>query len=362
MKINIRIFALVVIGLLLVCAASCKKNATKKPANVPAVQELPPGDGLFAGISTSKGDIVVRLEFQKTPLTVCNFAGLAEGKLIASLGKPFYNGMTFHRVVTLANGDDQDFLIQSGAPGGIGGTGLGYTFPDEIVPSLKHDRPGILTMPNDGPNTNGSQFLITLAPAPWFDGSHTMFGEVVEGMDVCKSIRQGDIINKITIIRKGPLAEQFRTDQTGYNRLINANGTAAAQRLAALRADQIKQINTKFPTAKKTSSGIRYMILQTGSGPKPARGKKVEINYIGSFLNGWNFENSFVMGKPVEIVIGTGMVIKGWDETIKDMKVGERRLAVIPPELAYKERGNTPDGPVPPNWFLVYEIELVGIK
>jgi peptidylprolyl isomerase len=170
------------------------------------------GDGLFARINTAKGDIVVRLEYQKTPLTVCNFVALAEGTMTAARGKPFYDGLVFHRVIS-------DFMIQGGDPLGNGQGGPGYQFRDEIVSTLKHDGPGILSMANAGPRTNGSQFFITHKSTPWLDGRHTVFGKVVQGQDAVNAIRQGDRINRITIIRNGADAQAFKADQGAFDRL-----------------------------------------------------------------------------------------------------------------------------------------------
>ncbi|MCL2763310.1 MAG: peptidylprolyl isomerase [Treponema sp.] len=312
------------------------------------------GNGLFARINTDKGDIVVMLEFQKTPLTVCNFVALAEGKMDVTGGKPYYNGLSFHRVIA-------DFMIQGGCPQGTGSGGPGYRFPDEIVPSLKHDGPGILSMANAGPGTNGSQFFITHKDTPWLDGKHTVFGRVVAGQNVVDAIRQGDKIKSITIIRNGSLASQFKADQAAFDSLLRESGTAAADRAKAQRDASIAEINQKYPNTTQTASGVKYIIQKNGSGNKPAPGKTVQVHYKGTFLSGQVFDNSEMRGAPLEFPAGVGRVIKGWDEMVLDMRVGERRLAIIPPELAYGEQG-AGGGAIPPNSFLVFEMELIGIK
>ena len=175
-------------------------------------QEL--GDGLFAKIVTEKGDIVIRLEYERTPLTVCNFVALAEGNMNASKDKPFYDGLVFHRVIA-------DFMIQGGCPQGRGTGGPGYRFRDEFHPALRHNRAGILSMANSGPNTNGSQFFITHVPTPWLDNKHSVFGHVVQGQNVVNSIIQGDKIERITIIRNGEAANAFKADQENFDRLTN---------------------------------------------------------------------------------------------------------------------------------------------
>ncbi|MCL2832535.1 MAG: peptidylprolyl isomerase [Treponema sp.] len=312
------------------------------------------GDGLFARITTVRGDIVVRLEYQKTPLTVCNFVALAEGKMNITANKPFYNGLTFHRVIA-------NFMIQGGDPLGNGRGGPGYQFPDEFDPSLKHDGPGVLSMANAGPNTNGSQFFITHVATPWLDGKHTIFGRVVQGQDVVNAIVQGDKIDKITIIRNGPAAMAFRADQTAFDALLrNRNAAMAADALNRRNAD-LAEIDKKYPNTTTTSSGLKYIITKKGTGDKPAPGKTVSVKYKGMLLSGQVFDNSDISGKPLEFKAGTGQVIAGFDQTVLDMAVGEQRLVIIPPELAYgeTEMGN---GLIPSNSFLIFELELLGVK
>jgi peptidylprolyl isomerase len=178
-------------------------------------------DGVYAEFETSKGKILLQLEYEKTPLTVANFVGLAEGTKWYSRdgsapkeqGKPFYDGLTFHRVIP-------DFMIQGGDPTGTGRGGPGYRFRDEIVPSLKHDRAGVLSMANAGPETNGSQFFITHKETPWLNGKHTVFGHVVEGQDVVNKIMNGDTIKSVKIIRVGEKAKAFKGDEAEFQKLL----------------------------------------------------------------------------------------------------------------------------------------------
>jgi len=348
MKIRI-ISNCILIGAVLILCNVCKADA----------QNL--GDGLFARITTNRGDIIVRLEYQRAPLTVCNFVALAEGNMNASSGKHFYDGLTFHRVISRANGDEQDFMIQGGCPLGNGMGGPGYRFPDEIVPALKHDRPGVLSMANAGPNTNGSQFFITIVPTPHLDGRHTVFGYVVQGQNIVNTTKQGDRIERITIIRNGQAASAFRADQETFDSLQRQVQSVIESGIQAQRQANIDKINADFPDALQTASGIRYIIQSPGSGEKPASGKTVKVNYEGRLLSGMVFDRSDLRGGPLEFQVGTGRVIQGWDETVLDMRPGEKRLVIIPPELAYGDN-DVGNGVIPANSFLVFEMELVSFQ
>ena len=326
------------------------------------------GDGLFARIKTNRGDIFVRLEYQKAPLTVCNFVALAEGNMDRHKGKRYYDGLNFHRVISVANGDGQDFMIQGGCPDGNGRGGPGYQFPDEIDPSLKHDRPGVLSMANAGPGTNGSQFFITIVPTPHLDGRHTVFGFVVRGQDIVNNIKQGDKIEQITIIRNGRDASAFKADQQSFNTLLAGLNAAAAEAAAAAasraqaqRQADIDRVDSEYSNTQITSSGIRYTIERQGSGNKPARGSNVRVHYTGRLLNGTVFDSSISRGDPLEFAAGTGRVIQGWDEMVLDMRVGEKRLVVIPPELGYGDR-EVGGGLIPANSFLIFEMELMSFR
>lgn len=181
------------------------------------MQKIRLDDGLYAEITTNRGVILVKLTMEETPMTVANFVGLAEGTITnqaKEAGVPYYDGLVFHRVISTANGDAQDFMIQGGDPTGTGAGGPGYRFADEFHPALKHDRPGVLSMANAGPGTNGSQFFITIVETPWLDNMHTVFGSVVEGMDIVNTSMTGDVMQTVKIIRVGDAAENFNAAKT----------------------------------------------------------------------------------------------------------------------------------------------------
>jgi len=310
------------------------------------------GDGLFARISTNKGDIVLRLEYKKAPLTVCNFVALAEGKMTIPGNKPFYDGLPFHRVVP-------NFMIQGGDPLGNGSGGPGYKFPDEFDPGLKHDGPGILSMANAGPGTNGSQFFITHTATPWLDGKHSVFGRVVQGQDVVNSIQQGDTIQRITIIRNGEDARDFQADQAAFDSLLKAALTAEEARRQAARDMEIALIKEEYPEAMEDSQGIFVLIRKPGKGPKPQVGDTVTVKYQALLLSGRVFDNSDLHGGSVDFVLGR--ILPGLDLSLQDMNPGEERIAIVPPELAYGEQG-AGNGAIPPNAFIVFDLELAGVK
>lgn len=309
-------------------------------------------DGLYARLVTSKGDILLSLEFAKTPLTVANFVGLAEGAKESNRGQGvrFYDGLTFHRVLA-------DFMIQGGDPLGNGSGGPGYKFPDEIDDTLTHDGPGVLSMANAGPDTNGSQFFITHTKTPWLDGKHTVFGRTVEGQAVVNAIGAGDIIKTIEIIRIGDKAQAFKADQASFNALLAQLLQDKAQGRKKINSRDLALIKEKYPQAISLPSGLMYVVLVEGAGDKtPQPGTTVSVHYSGRLLNGKKFDSSLDRGKPLQFPVGVGRVIKGWDEAFLSMKKGEKRILIIPPHLGY---GEMRIGPIPPNSLLVFEVELL---
>ena len=310
-------------------------------------------DGLYAVLDTGKGTVVISLEYEKVPMTVGNFVGLAEGKLDAAKGKPFYDGVVFHRV-------EPGFVVQGGDPAGNGTGGPGYKFPDEFSPELKHEGPGILSMANAGPNTNGSQFFITLDAAPWLDGKHSVFGKVIEGMDIVKAIAVGDKINKLRIERVGSAAKAFDVSQKAWDERLAASYTALKAGAQAKRDSDIAQIVSKWPDTVKDENGIFQKTIRKGFGDLPAKGDTVSVIYKGMLLDGTVFDQSALSGGPLKFRIGTGEIIEGWEKVAATMRKGEKRLVVIPPELAYGSSGIS--GVIPADSFLVFEMELTAIS
>ena len=323
--------------------------------------ELP--DGLYAEIVTSKGTIVAELEFEKTPVTVANFVSLAEGKNAFATenlrNKPFYNGLRFHRVLA-------DFMIQGGDPLGNGSGDAGYKFKDEIT-DLRHDSPGILSMANSGPGTNGSQFFITHVPTPWLDGKHTVFGHVVlNGMETVNKIVQDDTIVSVTIIRKGQDAKKFDAAKVFSDYFINSENKIA---------EKVALFEKSKATAIKTPSGLQYMIIEKGTGKKPVDGTPIFIHYAGFFENGTLFDSSMEnvakdFGKydearsaqggyqPIAFQAGKKVgMIPGFIEGIEQLSFGDRALIFIPANLAYGEAGA--GNVIPPNTPLIFDITLM---
>ena len=308
-------------------------------------------EGIYAKFNTSKGEILVKLTYDKTPGTVGNFVALAEGQMknsAKSEGSPYYDGLSFHRVIS-------DFMIQGGCPLGTGTGDPGYKFDDEFHPDLRHSGPGVLSMANAGPGTNGSQFFITHVATPWLDNKHTVFGHVEHGQEVVDTIAQGDLIESLEILRVGKDAEAwdaiaaFRTfENSRIERLAKAKEEAEAA---------LEKVTEGFD---KTESGLWFKLLDKGNGPEAQKGKTVSVHYEGSLLNGQVFDSSFQRNQPISFQLGVGQVIPGWDEGIQLLKVGDKARLIIPPELAYGAGGA--GGVIPPNATLLFDVELVDVQ
>lgn len=341
-------------------------------------------DGMYAVIETSKGDITCTLAYNKTPVTVASFVSLAEGKNTFAAdgfkGKKFFDGLTFHRVV-------EDFVIQGGDPMGDGSGGPGYAFADEIT-DLTHDREGILSMANAGPGTNGSQFFITLGPQPDLDGRHTVFGYVVDGMDVVRNIAVGDTINKVTIIRNGEQAKKFDAEKV-FKNYVDQEKSHRQEREKALQQQRLEYDKKYKPViaakkayfdglrekATKTKSGVRYHIISKGNGKKPENGTMLKIHYAGYLEDGHLFDTSMEavaqefgsfderrksqMGySPISVEAGRRQgLIPGFAEGIEQLGYGDKAVIYIPAVLGYGPQGA--GDLIPPDANLIFEIEIV---
>ncbi|MGL6038039.1 MAG: peptidylprolyl isomerase [Soonwooa sp.] len=333
-------------------------------------------DGLYAKMQTSKGEMLIKLEDEKAPVTVANFVGLAEGKIPnkAKADKvPFYDGTIFHRVI-------KDFMIQGGDPQGTGMGDPGYKFADEKN-DLKHTGKGILSMANSGPNTNGSQFFITEVATPWLDGRHTIFGKVVKGEEVIDTIanvekgpndkpKEDIVLQKVTVFSKGDQYKKYdpaKTFEEGKAKIEEKNKAFAAKeeadrlkKLQEFQANQDKLVNELKAGMQSTPSGLFYKITKSNpSGKAPKTGDVVSVHYAGKLVDGEEFDNSFKRGEPIQIPIGVGQVIKGWDEGIQLLKEGEAATLLIPASLGYGQRGA--GGVIPANAWLVFDVELVKV-
>ena len=308
-------------------------------------------DGLYAKFNTSKGEILIALEFQKTPGTVGNFVALAEGNLENSVkpqGQKYYDGLKFHRVIP-------DFMIQGGCPQGTGTGNPGYQFDDEFHPDLKHDGPGVLSMANSGPGTNGSQFFITHIETSWLDNKHTVFGKMEHGQEVVDAIAQDDTLDSLEIIRVGAEAEAFNAVEA-----FRTFEGSREKRIAEEKQKSEGELEKLANGFDKTDSGLRYQIIQKGDGVKAEKGKTVSVHYKGQLSDGTVFDSSYKRNQPIEFPLGVGQVISGWDEGIQLLKVGDKARFVIPSNLGYGAQGA--GGVIPPDATLIFDVELMDVK
>lgn len=308
-------------------------------------------DGIYAKFNTSKGEILIKLTHDKTPGTVGNFVALAEGNMentVKSQGSPYYDGLKFHRVIP-------DFMIQGGCPLGTGTGDAGYKFDDEFHPELTHEGPGVLSMANSGPGTNGSQFFITHIATPWLDNKHTVFGQVEQGQEVVDAIAQEDILESIEIVRVGAEAESWNAIES-----FRTFEGAREKKLAEAKKNAEAELDKVAAGFDKTESGLRYKMIQKGDGIKAEKGKTVSVHYEGSLTNGQVFDSSYKRNQPIDFQLGVGQVISGWDEGISLLKVGDKARFVIPSHLGYGSAGA--GGVIPPNATLIFDVELMGVK
>ena len=370
MKILKLLFLVLLIGL-----SSCKEDKYSGLNN-----------GIYADIQTSVGDVLVKLEYQKTPLTVANFVSLAEGsnpKVTDSMkGKPFYNGLKFHQATSIANGDSGDFMVQGGCPVGDGSGVPGYKFPDEFVKDsagtllLRHNVGGVISMVNFGKNTNGSQFFITLVPTPHLNGVNTVFGKVERGFNIVKdSIVQETVINKIDIIKVGYKANNYDAAEVfakEFKKRDKFQQDLAAKKKIMVDAFLIKMEEYKSE-AETTPSGLKIYFLKKGDGVKPGIGANIRIHYSVFFTNGNLLDTN---RKEIALEYGAynekrakkngynpfpstysmdAQLIQGFKEGLQKMKFGDRAVLFIPYHLAYGEGGGRG---IPSKSDLIFELEM----
>jgi len=339
----------------------------------PAKADL--GDGLYAEFNTTKGTIIALLEFEKTPVTVASFVGLAEGtKDFANRpkGKPYYDGLNFHRVIP-------NFMIQGGCPKGTGGSGPGYNFADETRKDLTHNSPGILSMANSDPqgskapysnggSSNGSQFFITHRATPHLDGLHTVFGHVVIGQAVVNAIVKGDKINSIKLIRNGAAAKAFKVDEAGFKKIKEAKQKAKQAKFEERMKKDTEHVDTLLADLKKkhkaevvvSKSGLRYIITQPGEGEAPGEGDKLTLHLKFKLADGKLIDDTRKNKEPLTIPVGADLRLDGLSEGIAGMKNGEHRTVIVPHKLGFGEAGS--GGDIPPFATLIFELELTDVK
>jgi cyclophilin family peptidyl-prolyl cis-trans isomerase len=332
-------------------------------------------EGLYAEVTTNKGLIVLKLEFEKTPMTVADFVGLAEGTIdntAVPAGSPYFDNTKWHRVVP-------GHVIQCGMGAEGKAEGPGYEFPNEIVlPELNHGRAGMVGMANGGPHTNGSQWYITLADRSYLDGDYAVFGSVFAGLDVVNAIVQDDDVRTVRIVRVGPAARAFRPTTGSFKAMVEAARARVAAEEAEKKARGDAYVRAYWPAAVEAGDGLKYLVVRPGSGRPPAEGDTVRVAYTGQApLVGKSFVSTNDQGRPFwgetpepfEIVVGKPGVNPGLDAAISAMTKGEKRVVIVPPALGYRTNGfyarQRPGEKrfvISPNTLLVYQVELLDIK
>lgn len=345
--------------------ASCAGNNGKgDKASKPKKPKLE--DGIYAEFVTTKGTIICKLEYEKAPMTVANFVGLAEGDLTIdtiTYDEPFFNGLKFHRVIN-------DFMIQGGDPEGNGSGGPKHRFNDEFHDDLKHTGPGILSMANSGPNTNGSQFFITHKATPWLDNKHSVFGYVVYGQDVVDSIEQDDVMTEVNIIRKGKVAKKWDASEE-FNKVYQAYvekmkkrqeyiDTAMSMNKEQYAEFLFNEVKKDYPNAKQTESGLVYIIENEGDGATPEAGSQVATHVDGNFrYDGEKFFSTHDQNQPMEFQYKVNRMVAGFEEGLAMLKDGGKGTFFLPYYLAYGPNGRP--GGIPPYSDLIFKIEVVSV-
>ena len=299
-------------------------------------------DGLYARIITDEGRILVRLHEEQAPLPVAAFVGLAEGALGPAR---FYDGSIFEIA--------SEQLVMTG---GVAGRGLAepdWEIPDQFHPELRHDRSGVVSLLTETPHTGSSRFVITRRAAPELDDVYPVFGEVVGGLEVLDTLRRGQVLKRVRIVRVGPAARAYRVDGPGFAELRSQVAEELLRRVLERDEQMRAEFRRRWPDAAATESGLLYVVHEQGEGPTPDFGAKVLLRYTGSLIDGTQFGTSGL--EPMEFTIGA--VVKGLEEMLLQMRRGARRTVLIPPDLGYGAMGVP--GTVPPRAFLIFDVELV---
>lgn len=390
-------FAALALGALLVVACGATPGIKVNGENAKVE------DGLYALFQTTAGDILVQLEMEKAPMTVANFVALAEGnhpETKIKRGEPFYDGLTFHRVIP-------QFMCQGGDPKGTGEGDPGYSFPDEFHPDLRHNGPGILSMANSGPSTNGSQFFITEVATPWLDDRHSIFGHVIMGGDkIAEMARvatnpQNNMPNeaitmKVKIYRVGKEAKKFDAQATFLMKKKEiADAALKAQQEASkvgqsraaqytwidgeggyVNSDIFEPLFSKWnQKATDLGDGLKLLVTAEGEGEGIREGDQALVHYAGYLSTGKPFDSSvkevaMLFGNytpqrepygPFPVVAGPqGRVIEGWKRGLVGLKKGAQVKLIIPAALGYGDRGA--GDIIPPGSTLVFDIWVEDIK
>ncbi|HEX3879980.1 MAG TPA: peptidylprolyl isomerase [Bryobacteraceae bacterium] len=344
-----------------------------------AISSAQRADGVYADIKTNKGLIVARLEFELTPMTVANFVGLAEGTIDNAAfdpGRPFFDGTAWHRV-------EPGHVIQTGIPQSDRARGPGYMFPNEIHAKLSHNHLGAINMANGGPNTNASQWCIMLGDRSYLDGDYTVFGDVVEGLDVVKSIVKGDAIESVRIVRVGARAQAFHPTTASFQAMVKAAEERVKDQSEKKRVAEREWVAKNYPKATGPEGGVLSETLASsadGSTPGHLRYRGTEVRYVGDVIGR--------DGPPIQPVVfasgesgapgyfdppqvfayeaGKTKVNAGFDQAVATMHAGDRKVVIVPASMAYGKAGlYKPEVPgqrrfvVSPYALLVYEVEAL---
>ncbi|MCG8454061.1 MAG: FKBP-type peptidyl-prolyl cis-trans isomerase [Spirochaetales bacterium] len=330
------------LALLLVCSPGLFASGEK--------EELAPG--LYAVMETSRGTMTFQLDYEGTPLAVANFCGLAEGILpneVKELGEPYYDGMMFYNAIP-------NYAVFSGDPSADGSGGPGYTLPRETG-SMNAGLSGALVADGFGSESQGSRFFLTLGEDAYLDQKYTAFGHIVHGEQILRKLRNGDVIHQLQIQRIGADAEAFIINERVITNLKSQARTAEIEALGSKNPELKTAILALGEGLEKSPTGIYYSVENSGEGSSPKNNDRVSMHYTGRFLNGQIFDSSVNRGQTFDFTLGRDGVIPGWIEMVTAMKAGEKRQVIIPPHLGY---GDREFGPIAPNSWLVFEMELVG--